>query len=201
MNSTFAEQQQKVQREQPPSQLKLEQAERGSPDHRRTLDFDVAGIRREGSNVVRSAGRRFARLGSMLPLTSTTEINSATSVRAVPSDSHSFYIQVSTWIAWNHIRVRDGYYIPSIGDRLKDCDIEFSLGLYDTEGSGQKASREIVSMMGLDLASSQHHTYSQLPTALIGVYFSSVSMPSSVLSGAYDVPQVSPSSTSAALDD
>jgi hypothetical protein len=102
---------------------------------------------------------------------------------------------VSSWLAWVHINARDGYYVPSLADRFKECDIDFFFEMFDDELSGRKASEDVFQLMSRD------PNTELLPIGLIGAGYSSISKPSSILSGAYDLPQISPGASSASLDD
>jgi hypothetical protein len=159
--------------------------------------------RRDGSNVVGITtgkdgnSRRQAHFASFLPLTSTSD--------RIPATSSFFYFSVSAWLASTHLDSSSNsttahIILPSVQERLKECDIEFSLGLHDSQYSAIKAARELANVMGGKLHSNQKQEELLYPVALIGAALSNVSIPLSTLSSAYDLPQISPYSTSDALD-
>ncbi|KAL7544611.1 hypothetical protein ACHAWF_007985, partial [Thalassiosira exigua] len=80
---------------------------------------------------------------------------------------------------------------PGINER---CPLKFGTKSFDTEGQTTVALDRILPLT--DESSSMW-----LPCAIIGASYSSISMTTSMISGLLDIPQISPFSTSRALDD
>jgi hypothetical protein len=132
-------------------------------------------VRREGS-------KRYAHFASLMPIS-----NQAPDGGRV-LDEFFMYMEISGWLGWYHAQNPEKSILPEVGSRLSNCDIDFSLSLYDTEFSSLVAARQL-STIFYNRQGNQSGASNLLPVAVFGEAFSSVSAVLSVLSSSYRIPQ------------
>ena len=111
-------------------------------------------------------------------------------------------------LAAHQLNVGDGSLVPRVANLNNSCPIRFSVGFSDTEINGAVTLNHVAEVTSeqrstLDTRMTQQQRPEQRPRpcAFIGAAHSIVSLSSSLLTGLRGYPQVSPSSTSANLDD
>lgn len=127
-------------------------------------------------------GRRACHLASILPL---TEYDDETDSRS-PIDFR-VCLEASAYMALQHLNNPSEALVDL--SRLQSCDIDFSVELRDSQFSPIHAARQL------------YQTLPTKPFAVLGAARSAVSNTLATLAGSYQLPQISPSSTSGALDD
>ena len=113
-------------------------------------------------------------------------------------------------LAVQHFNAGDGTIVPELEGIDQRCNIRLTYEILDTENSMKKAVNE---MIGLVTRQEEQQEQEQqnttmakkqqqqpIPCAIVGEYYSSASIPTSMVSGLRDLPQFSPLSTSSALD-
>ena len=113
----------------------------------------------------------------------------------VPQNGLGFYDGVaSISLAMEHLNTGNGSIVPEISGLDQRCPLRFATSSFDTECQQLVAVDHVISL-------SDRGVEEQLfPSAILGAYYSSISMPTSLISGLRDIPQISPGSTSSALD-
>ena len=97
-------------------------------------------------------------------------------------------------LAMEHLNTGNGSIIPEISGLNESCPLRFATKSFDTECSQVIAVDHVISLTDRDM------DQQLFPSAILGASWSSISMPTSMISGLRDVPQVSPGSTSSGLD-
>ena len=82
-------------------------------------------------------------------------------------------------------------------EEFTDCNIRFTTDFYDTRLDEVHATKQMSALLDRPAGILQE----PLPAAVVGSYRSSVTQPQSILAALQDIPQISPASTSANLDD
>jgi gamma-aminobutyric acid type B receptor len=143
--------------------------------------------------IARNGTRRRAHLVSILSLSDRNA-----------SELEPFRVlnEVATWLAFHHLRHPELHILPDIGPRLLNCDIDFSLTMYDDQYQQLRAARQLSELFyDVPVSESANGTSEQVfPIALLGSVRTRVSSILSVLSSSYGIPQISSSSTSTSLD-
>ncbi|KAL7566109.1 hypothetical protein ACA910_003883 [Epithemia clementina (nom. ined.)] len=116
-----------------------------------------------------------------------------------PMSQSTFEEVAAVALAAHHLNVGDGSLIPEVGDLHNSCPIRFTVSLMDTQANTGVALSHVADVT-TELSPSEMSQHGQ-PCAFIGATYSRVSVASSMLTGRRGYPQVSPSSTSADLDD
>lgn len=100
-------------------------------------------------------------------------------------------LHAAAYLALLHFNSRNATVVPSLADSR--CNVQLSYRAYDSEFSVfaalKKLSNEIL-----------YHPHTEKPLAVLGAMRSAVSRPVSILAGAAETMTVSPTSTSALLD-
>lgn len=142
------------------------------------------------SAVIAVDGVRLAHLVSIMPY---SEIRSDSS--RIASDFR-VNIEAAGFLAMQHFNQRSGEVLPHLSKRLDQCNVYFTMDMYDSFFSPIDASRQLYKI----LAHPSSLQAPLVPVAVVGAGRSAVSLPLSVLAGAYNVPQMNALSTSTALD-
>jgi len=100
-------------------------------------------------------------------------------------------------LAMEHLNTGNGIIVPELDGIDQRCPLKFTTKAFDTGGQQR---------MGIDHAMAltdrnRSRTRKLLPSAILGAASSSVSIPTSIISGLRGFPQISPISTSSILDD
>jgi ABC-type branched-subunit amino acid transport system substrate-binding protein len=141
------------------------------------------------SFVVRNGTRRHANLASVL------------SVEDPDMDTMRFRVlnEVAAWLAFYHMTHPELHILPEVGARFSDCDIDFSLRMFDDHYERLTAARHLSDLFE-NFSCLEPETDQVPPIALLG----SVRTPStsilSVLSSSFGIPLISAGATSAYLD-
>jgi hypothetical protein len=152
-------------------------------------------VRKEGSNVdlfTRNNGEDIAlcHIGAML---------SFTLGDFVPY-LFAFEDAAAVALAIQQLNTGDGSIIPEIAGLPDRCKVRFTVEYGDTQYSGGVTVKHVVQQVnrdppnGIDVSE-------RLPCAYIGAYRSAVSIPMSIVTGVFGLPQISGASTSVDLDD
>ena len=143
-----------------------------------------------GSAVIRvNDTHRECHLASILPYSEEADNGSRQ-----PIDFRVYY-EAAGYLAMKHFNERDPRVLPHLPERLKDCNVQLSMEMRDTRFSPIYAARQLQ-----EILRRQHSPSTPWPIALVGAARSAVSQTLSILAGVYELPQVSASSTSSALD-
>eukprot|EP00980_Cylindrotheca_fusiformis_P029600 scaffold23584_cov127-Cylindrotheca_fusiformis.AAC.3 len=103
--------------------------------------------------------------------------------------------QAAVMLAIEHLNTGNGTVVEEV-ERLDDrCPIKFTAEMFDSSYSPTVAVDTIISLV------SRKPELEQVPCAFLGARWSSVSIPTSTVTGIKGYPQISPISTSASLDD
>jgi hypothetical protein len=147
-------------------------------------------VQHEGSSVVSlNSTHRQCHLASILP---TTE-EEADGTRSLID--FRVYYEFGGYLAKKHFNERNPRVLSHLPERLKDCNIQLSMEMRDSRFSPIYAAQHL-----LDILQQTHSAQTPAPIALVGAARSAVSQTLSILAGVYELPQISASSTSAALD-
>ena len=112
-----------------------------------------------------------------------------------PTNDVGYYDGVaSVSLAMEHLNTGNGSIIPEIRGLNETCPLRFTTQSFDAECSQLAAVNHVISLTDRSMTGQLY------PTAILGAARSSISMPTSAISGLRDVPQVSPASTSSDLD-
>ena len=98
-------------------------------------------------------------------------------------------------MAVEHLNTGNGTLVDKVEGLDQRCSIKFTAEIFDSSYSQSEAVDKIITLI------SRQHGLQQIPTAFLGARWSSVSIPTSTVSGLKGYPQLSPISTSAKLDD
>ena len=113
----------------------------------------------------------------------------------VPQNGLGFYDGVaSISLAMEHLNTGNGSIIPEVSGLNQQCPLKFATSSFDTECQQLVAVDHVISLTDRGMEQQL------FPSAILGAYYSSISMPTSLISGLRDIPQISPGSTSSALD-
>lgn len=99
-------------------------------------------------------------------------------------------------LAAHHLNTGDGSIVPQVQGLNRECKVRFTVEFEDTEFSGGKTLSTIVEQVSREPTGPERK-----PCAFLGAYGSAISIPSSIVTGVFDYPQISGASTSAELDD
>jgi gamma-aminobutyric acid type B receptor len=148
---------------------------------------------RDGSGVIRvDSSKRVIHLAAILPVTRPER-----TIERYPLHSRVFYIY-GGFLAFKHFNERSNLIIPDLSKRLEGCDIQMSLEYRDTQYQRAVSARQLQEALS---AWPQNSLERPIPSALVGAGRSDVSETISALSGIYQIPQISPHSSAASLDD
>lgn len=98
-------------------------------------------------------------------------------------------------LAMEHLNTGNGTIIPQVDGINERCPLRFTTKSFDTATSQRVGVDHLIDM------TDRGNTEQLLPCAILGAAYSSISIPTSIISGLRGFPQISPVSTSAALDD
>ena len=98
-------------------------------------------------------------------------------------------------MAIEHLNTGNGYIIPELNGINNRCPLHFTTKAFDTEASQRMGVDHIISM------TDRSRKDQLIPCSILGAAYSSISIPTSIISGLRGFPQISPISTSSALDD
>ena len=115
-----------------------------------------------------------------------------------PLESRVFYI-LGGFMAVDHFNERSDEVIPNLSNLIGDeCNIQLSIEYFDTQYSKSKAAEHTQRILQQFPETSLDDPF---PAAIVGAGRSDVSETINTLSGIYKIPQVSPHSSAASLDD
>mmetsp|Transcript_49722 Transcript_49722/g.120531 ORF Transcript_49722/g.120531 Transcript_49722/m.120531 type:complete len:870 (+) Transcript_49722:265-2874(+) len=154
-------------------------------------DEEFTEADQQQSKEGRTTGRRM-HLAGLLPVTR-PERGAFT-----PLESRVFYI-LGGFMAMDHFNKRSNAVIPNLSELIGDeCDIQLSIEYFDTQYSKSKAAEHTQRILQQFPETSVEAPF---PAAIVGAGRSDVSETINTLSGIYKIPQVSPHSSAASLDD
>lgn len=105
------------------------------------------------------------------------------------------------FLAMEHLNTGNGTIVPELDGINERCPLRFTTDSFDTEQQKSVGVNHIINLTDKANACTQGTSKNLLPCAILGASFSSISMPTSTISGLRGFPQVSPTSTSPTLDD
>lgn len=132
------------------------------------------------------------RRGHLLGLLGYTQIKQG-ETRVLRVDK--LYQSAATFLAWKHFEERDGSVLPQLPRLLAGCDFHWTYQARDTALEPMQAVRELVKA-----TSANDDPYGYYPFAVAGPTYSKVAKQVSVLGAALELPQISGTTTSSALD-
>ena len=147
----------------------------------RTNSVDVVTTQ-EGTTV------EFCHLATIMPF-------SAFRPDRVPLQNGVFQGLAAVLLAAQHLNSGDGTIVSALEGLNDRCNIRFTAEFLDTELSQVTAVDSVIHLVSRDPATEL------LPCAFVGAARSAVSIPTSIITGLYNFPQISPKSTSKQLDD
>lgn len=148
---------------------------------------------RSSSSIVRVSDK--VRLGHVLSMLGLTQAPPPGSTKR-PTRSLTIGIELAAFLAVHHLNLRSSPVVPRLEERLRGCDMYFTVEIRDTQGSQSHGAKQFLAAMGDYQTSLQRPT----PTGVVGLGRSVVAVPVSILGGVSEVPQVSCCATSRALD-
>ena len=149
----------------------------------------------EGSTVIRiSENLRQCHLTTLLPL-SLTGVDEQGNQTRTPF-SYRVYIEAASYLALKHFNDRNPKVLPKLKDHLIGCNIQLTMEMRDTQFSPIEAARQLQDIY----LHPSHSIELPLPFALLGAARSAVSQTVAILSGSYELPQISATSTSVSFD-
>ena len=129
---------------------------------------------------------RVARITTILPL---TEVNDQGNRVPLP---FWIYHDAAAWLAAKHFNERNPRIVKDLHQLTQGCDLQINLTMRDSVFTPHNAVVQLLEALQVpDL---------EQPAGLIGCVRSAVSIPLAVFSSTYELPQLSSSSTSRALD-
>jgi len=108
-----------------------------------------------------------------------------------------FEYSVSVALAAHHLNTGNGVIVPEVEGLNKRCKLRFTTEFADTQYSEGVTLEHVSEQIERELGSLTERN----PCAFIGADMSSVSIPTSIVTGRAGYPQISAQSTSVALDD
>lgn len=108
-------------------------------------------------------------------------------------------VSAGVLLAIHHFNNGDGSVVKDIDGINKRCPIRFVADFYDSE-STEMTAIDVFSRQIYESFDSQNSN-TRLPSVLFGAYRSAVTVPLAILSSIYEIPHISPLSTSTELDD
>eukprot|EP00980_Cylindrotheca_fusiformis_P012051 scaffold2863_cov114-Cylindrotheca_fusiformis.AAC.3 len=99
-------------------------------------------------------------------------------------------------LAAHHLNVGDGTIVPEVEGLNDRCNVRFTVEFANTQVDTETALNQVVHLIGRDVGAAE-----RLPSAFVGTPFSSISIPTSIVTGLFGYPQVSASASSIDLDD
>ena len=99
-------------------------------------------------------------------------------------------------LAMEHLNTGNGSIVSELADIHKRCPLQFTSKAFDTEASQRVGVDHTISITDRSKTDQQ-----LLPCGILGAAYSSISVPTSIISGLRGFPQISPISTSSSLDD
>ena len=118
-----------------------------------------------------------------------------TTRKGLPPNQRNYEEATAIALAAHHLNVGNGKISQEVQGLNERCPIRFTLEFEDTQYDGGKTIEHIIEVLNRDPATER------APCAFVGAYRSSISIPSALLTGLQDYPQVSGASTSSDLDD
>jgi hypothetical protein len=101
-------------------------------------------------------------------------------------------------LAMEHLNTGNGTIIPEVSGLNESCPLRFTTKSFDDECQQLIGVEHVVSLLRRGSGEDQEQLF---PSAILGATYSTISMPTALISGIRGVPQISPASTSSALDD
>ena len=112
-----------------------------------------------------------------------------------PTNDMGYYDGVaSVSLAMEHLNTGNGSIVPEISGLNETCPLRFTTKSFDPQCSQLTALDHVIFLTDRSIAGQLY------PAAILGASRSSISMPTSIMSGLRGVPQISPGSTSSDLD-
>ena len=115
------------------------------------------------------------------------------------SSSFWTYWDVPGLLALTHFNDRSNLVVPNLSEMLGECNIYMTMDMLDSKSSPFVASKQFYSYFN-SKREAKGALKAPHPAAVVGAGLSSVSRALLTLTGSYQIPQISPSSTSAELD-
>jgi hypothetical protein len=163
---------------------------------RDAFDDSTQAESRQGSPVIRvNSSTRQVHLVTLLPLSS-IEIDDFGNETRSPIDFR-VYLEAAGYLALKHFNERNPRVLKQLPELLSDCNIQMTVELRDTHFTSRNA---VLQFQEVYRNYPEQTKDSPLPFAILGAARSAVSQTLSVLGGAYELPQISATSTSASLD-
>lgn len=110
--------------------------------------------------------------------------------------SSTIYMNAAGVLALRHFNDRSNVVVPNLSETLDGCNIYMTMDLLDSKKSPFDSISAFHSYFRHEQTLQAPH-----PTSVVGAFLSVVSRPLSIITGAHEIPQISPASTAAALDD
>jgi hypothetical protein len=120
---------------------------------------------------------------------------SQTRPERTPVDQGVFQGQAAVMLAIEHLNTGNGAVVEEVEGLDQRCPIKFTAEIFDSSFSQTEAVDTVINLV------SRQPAIEQIPCAYLGARWSSVSIPTSTVTGLKGYPQISPLSTSARLDD
>ena len=158
---------------------------------------NIAQRRLDSAVIQINDTHRQCHLASMLP---SSEISKNDTIRK-PIDFR-VYNEAAGYMAMLHFNERNPRVLRHLPQTLRDCNILLSMEMHDTRFSPMYASQHLLDILNNREATTTtaYSSSPASPIAIVGAARSAVSQTLSILAGVYELPQISASSTSAALD-
>jgi ABC-type branched-subunit amino acid transport system substrate-binding protein len=123
------------------------------------------------------------------------------SVKDPDKDTMRFRVlnEVAAWLAFYHMTNPELHILPEVGARFSECDIDFSLRMFDDHYEKLTAARHLSDLL-YDYSCPEPYPDQVPPIAVLGSLRSATTSILSVVSSSFEIPLISASATSAYLD-
>lgn len=157
-------------------------------------DVGNAWVREEGSHIDNRVVDGSSSTTSPLAICHLDAFLPFTSASGVPPTKKNYEEGASIALAVQHLNAGDGSISREVQGLNERCNIRFTVEFEDTQYDGGRTVNHVIDVLNRDPATER------APCAFVGAYRSSISIPSSLLTGLQRYPQVSGASTSSDLD-
>ena len=109
--------------------------------------------------------------------------------------SFDIYMNAAGVLALKHFNKRSNVVVPNLSETLEGCNLYMTMDLLNSQSSPVAATSHLYSYF-----THEHTLQAPHPASVVGASLSRVSRSLSILTGGYEIPQISPASSAAALD-
>lgn len=158
-----------------------------------------------GADVVNTTTKRICHFVSFKPITKALETTNGQEDRYLATFQLTY--EAGGFLASRHLNQRNTSVVPNLGKLMENCpDLEFSYEMLDTQLNRFVSLRHLLEVVQRPTTPGTFPTSPSqkrlpYPTAIIGGAASYISLALSSLTGVYEIPQISGTSSATILDD